>query len=193
VEAIKSQFDNLVRDLLNLYSQDFVAAWKRALGKLRIRPLNAGKPKYETLIAAAASTSPIRLLIESIRDESALTRARKDTKASTGDATKEAPTPSLFGAQGGSPGAYIEAQLTPFRQVVEGDGSRRLIDIILSDLTAINNSLQTIALNPAQKQQATSALRVQAAQFRNDALRMPQPFGTMLSQQATSFERPTEE
>jgi type VI secretion system protein ImpL len=188
LEAIKSQFDNLVRDLLNLYSRDFVAVWKQALDKLRIRALNAGKPKYEALNAAAASTSPIRLLIESIRDESALTRERKDPKGGSGDATKEAATPSLLGAQSGSPGAYIEAQFKPFHQVVEGDGSRRLIDTILGDLTAINNSLQTIVLNPAQEQQATAALRSQVAQFKNDALRMPNPFNNMLLQSANSFE-----
>jgi type VI secretion system protein ImpL len=187
LEAIKSQFDSLVRDLLNLYSLDFVAAWKQALEKLRIRPLNAGKPKYEALNAAAASTSPIRLLIESIRDESALTRERKDAKTGN-DGKKEAATPTFLGAQGGSPGAYIEAQFKPFHQVVEGDSSRRLIDVILGDLTAINNSLQTIVLNPAQEQQATAALRSQVAQFKNDALRMPNPFSSMLLQSANSFE-----
>jgi hypothetical protein len=35
-------------------------------------------------------------------------------------------------------------------EVVEGQGSQRLIDAIVGDLTEINNSLQTIALNPAQ-------------------------------------------
>jgi len=188
LEAIKSQFDNLVRDLLNLYARDFVAVWKQALEKLRIRPLNAGKPKYEALNAAAASTSPIRLLIESIRDESTLTRERKDAKAGGNDGKKEAAMPPLLGAQGASPGAYIEAQFKPFHQVVEGDGSRRMIDIILGDLTAINNSLQTIVLNPAQEQQATAALRSQVAQFKNDAMRMPNPFNSMLLQSANSFE-----
>jgi type VI secretion system protein ImpL len=188
LEAIKSQFDNLVRDLLNIYARDFVAVWKQALEKLRIRPLNAGKPRYEALNAAAASTSPIRLLIESIRDESTLTRERKDAKASGNDAKKEPATPPLLGAQGASPGAYIEAQFKPFHQVVEGDGSRRMIDVILGDLTQINNSLQTIVLNPAQEQQATSALRGQVAQFKNDALRMPSPFNSMLLQSANSFE-----
>ena len=188
LDAIKSQFDSLVRDLLDRYARDFVAAWKQALEKLRIRPLNAGKPKYEALNAAAASTSPIRLLIESIRDESTLTRERKDAKTGGNDGKKETATPSLVGAQSGSPGAYIEAQFKPFHQVVEGDGSRRLIDTILGDLTAINTSLQTIVLNPAQEQQATAALRVQVAQFKNDALRMPNPFNGMLLQSANSFE-----
>ena len=139
--AITSQFDNLTRDLLDLYGQDFQAAWKQALERLRMRPLNVGKPKYDALNAAAASTSPIRLLIESIRDETALTRERKDAKDSGKDSSKDAAktpkkelAPSLVGVQTGVPGASIEAEFRPFHQVVEGDGSRRLIDTITGDL-----------------------------------------------------------
>jgi type VI secretion system protein ImpL len=187
LEAIKSQYDSLVRDLLNIYTRDFTAAWKQALEKLHVRPLNAGKPRYEALNAAAASTSPIRLLIESIRDETVLTRERKDPKAGN-DGKKEPAAAAVLGLQSGSPGAAIEAQFKAFHQAVEGDGSRRMIDTILGDLTAINNSLQTIVLNPAQEQQATSALRGQVAQFKNDALRLPNPFNNMLLQSANSFE-----
>jgi type VI secretion system protein ImpL len=188
LDAITAQYDSLVRDLLDRYNRDFVDVWTKTLEKLQIRPLNAGKPRYEALNAAAASTSPIRLLIESIRDESVLTRERKDPKTGGNDGKKEPAAPPVLGAQGGSPGAYIEAQFKPFHQVVEGDGSRRMIDVILGDLTAINNSLQTIALNPAQEQQATSALRGEVAQFKNDALRMPSPFSRMLLRSADSFE-----
>src|SRR5712671_5841791 len=182
LEAITQQFDNLRRDLVDRYSKDFVDVWLQTLKKLRMRPLNAGKPRYEALNAAAASTSPIRLLIESIRDETVLTRERKDPKAGSSDGKKEPAASPLLGPQGGSPGVYVEAQLKQFHQVVEGDGSRRMIDVILGDLTLINNDLQTIVLNPAQEQQATSALRSQVAQFKNDALRMPSPFNTMLLQ-----------
>jgi type VI secretion system protein ImpL len=187
LDAIKSQFDNLTRDLLALYTKDFVAAWKQTLDKLRMRSLNVGKPKYEALNAIAAPTSPIRLLIESIRDESALTRERKDAKAGADGAKKEA-SPALLGVQNGTPGANIEAQFKPYHQVVEGEGSRRLIDTIIGDLTMINNTLQTTALNSNQAQESTSAFRGQVAQFKNDALRMPSPFNTMLLQAANSFE-----
>jgi type VI secretion system protein ImpL len=184
LDAIQSQFDSLTRDVLNLYTLDFVAAWKQALDKLRIRPLNLGKPKYDALNAAAASNSPIRILIESIRDESTLTRERKDTK--DGSEKKEAATPSLVGAQSGSPGASIEAQFKPFHQVVEGQ--HRLVDTIIGDLTAISVTLKTMNMNPDQAQQATNVLRIQVAQLKNDALQMPSPFSNMLLQSANSFE-----
>jgi type VI secretion system protein ImpL len=152
-----------------------------------MRPLNTGKPRYEALNAAAAPTSPIRLLIESIRDETALTRERKDGKESAGAGKKEA-SPSLLTAQGGTPGAAIEGQFKPFHQVVEGEGSRRLIDTILGDLAMINNTLQTTTLNSNQAQESTAAFRSQVAQLKTDALRMPGPFNTMLLQAANSFE-----
>ena len=187
LSVITAQFDSLAGDLINLYSQEFVAAWKQGLEKLRMRPLNVGKPKYDALNAAAASTSPIRLLIESIRDETALTRERKDAKDAKNSGKKPL-APSLLGAQNGVPGANIEAEFKPFQQVVEGDGSRRLIDTITGDLTAINNTLQTVALNSSQEQQATGAIRGQVAQFKTDAVRMPAPFNTMLLQSANAFE-----
>jgi type VI secretion system protein ImpL len=182
LDVIQSQFDNLARDILDRYGRDFVAQWKQALEKLKIRPLNAGKPGYEALNAAAANTSPVRLLMESIRDESVLTRERKDAKSGGNDAKKE--SSPLLGPQGNQPGAYIEGQFKPFHQAVEGDGLR----VILGDLAAINNSLQTMVLNPAQEQQMTGALRGQVAQFKNDALRMPSPFNRMLLESANSFE-----
>jgi type VI secretion system protein ImpL len=188
LDAITQQFDSLSRDLLNLYGRDFTAAWKTALEKLRMRPLTVGKPRYEALNAAAASTSPVRLLIESIRDETALTRERKDAKAPE---KKDNAAPSLVAPQGGSqaaPGAAIEAQFKPFHQAVEGEASRRLIDTIIGDLSAINNTLQTMAVNPSQEQQLTGGLRSQVGQFKTDSLRMPTPFNTMLLQAANSFE-----
>jgi type VI secretion system protein ImpL len=186
--AITSQFDNLTHDLLTLYNQDFLASWKQALEKLRMRPLNVGKPKYEALNAAAASTSPIRLLIESIRDETVLTRERKEQDKDTNKAAKKELAPSLLSGQSGVPGADIEAEFKPFHQAVEGEGSRRLIDTVTGDLATINNTLQTVALNSSQEQQATTAIRSQVAQFKTDAVRMPSPFNTMLLQSANAFE-----
>lgn len=188
LNAITAQFDSLSQDLLTLYTRDFTAAWKQALDKLKMRPLNGGKPQYEALNATSGTTSPLRLVIESIRDETALTRQRKDAKESDEAAKKPGSAPPLLGARTGIPGAEIETQFKPYHQVVEGDGSRRLIDTIIGDLGAINNTLQTMAVNSAQEQTVTATFRGQVAQFKNNALRMPSPFNTMLLQSAGSFE-----
>lgn len=78
--AITSQYASLFQDLLKLYSRDFTAAWQRALRRLKLRPLNADKPKYVALSAIAAPTSPFKQLLESIRDETQLTKERAAPK-----------------------------------------------------------------------------------------------------------------
>ena len=108
-----------------------------------------------------------------------MTRERKDQGKEAGKTAKTQLAPSLVSGQTGVPGAEIEAEFKPLQQAVEGEGSRRLIDTITGDLAAINNTLQTVALNSSQEQQATSAIRSQVAQFKADATRMPSPFNAM--------------
>src|SRR5579883_3049008 len=114
LDAIQQQFGTLVRDLLDRYGQDFVAAWKQALEKLHLRSVTADRPKYTVLSAAAAPTSPVRQLLESIRDETALTRERSNANADKDK--KDPPRPGLLNPQAGAPGAAIEAQFRPFRE-----------------------------------------------------------------------------
>jgi type VI secretion system protein ImpL len=188
---ITSQYDNLVPDMLALYGRDFIAAWQQGLAKLRMRNLN-DKPTYAALNAVAAPTSPLRLLLESIRDETALTRERapaKDGATKDGKDNKEPPKAALLGPQGGAPGAAIEDRFRPFQLVFEGGGSRSLIDAVIANLAEINNIQRRIALNPAQEQQATSELRAPVASLKSNALLMPLPFRDMLLAAVGSFEK----
>ena len=74
--SLAAQYDNLPDELLDLYTRDFIAAWREALSKLRMKKLLADKPQYSALSAISAPTSPLKQLLESIRDETALTRER---------------------------------------------------------------------------------------------------------------------
>jgi type VI secretion system protein ImpL len=186
------QLDAIGPNLLNLYTKDFIATWQQALGKLRLRRLNADKPNYTALNAAAAPTSPIRQIFESIRDETTLTRERASAKdGANQDKNKPnkpaAPIPTLINQQG-APGAAIEAAFKPFHQVLEGDGGNRAVDTIIGNLNAISNNLQMMAVDPAQAQQAASAIQVQVANLKNNALRLPKPFSDMMLQAAGAFE-----
>ena len=62
------------------------------------------------------------------------------------------------------------------------------MDTIIGNLNAISNNLQMMAVNPAQAQQATSAIQVQVANLKNNALRLPKPFSDMMLQAAGAFE-----
>src|SRR5579872_5704093 len=190
------QLDSIGPNLLNLYTKDFIATWQQALGKLRLRRLNADKPNYTALNAAAAPTSPIRQLFESIRDETALTREHATTKDGTTQDKNKLAAPTLVNQQGapalinqqGAPGAAIEAAFKPFHQALEGEGGNRAIDTIIGNLNAISNSLQLMAVNPTQAQQATNTIQIQVANLKNNALRLPKPFSDMMLQAAGAFE-----
>jgi type VI secretion system protein ImpL len=188
--AVSAQYDTLGQSLLDLYTRDFIAAWREALGKLQLRPLTADKPKYIALGAAAAATSPIKQLLESIRDETALTRERAGTKSAdskppaSGDST-----PALLRQQqGAAPGATIEAAFKAFHVLVEGDATRRPIDAIIANLNEIHQSLTLLATNPSQAAMANSALQTQVSSLRANANRLPPPFSDLMLKAAGSFE-----
>ncbi|MGV7031525.1 type VI secretion system membrane subunit TssM [Methylobacterium symbioticum] len=95
-QAYRAQYGSLFADLLKLYAREFQQSWTGALRKLKLRPLAADKPRYLALQAIAAPTSPLRQIIESIRDETRLTRERPASatdqakKAALGAAVKSA-------------------------------------------------------------------------------------------------------
>jgi type VI secretion system protein ImpL len=188
--AVGQQYDALAGDLLNVYSNDFVTTWRAALGSLRLKKLMADKPRYEALRALSAPTSPLRQILESIRDETALTKERpKPANAPTATpATPALSTPALFNTQDGSPGARIESQFKPFHSVLEGDSTRRPIDSIIANLNDIAQNLTLIVENPQMTAQATASLQTQVAALRNNAARMPPPFSDMLRGAAAEFE-----
>jgi type VI secretion system protein ImpL len=190
--ALSQQYDNLANNLFDLYGNDFVGAWRNALTKLKMKKLLADKPKYQALRAVSAPTSPMKLILESIRDETVLTRERPKP-ANSGNAAA-APDPKvatlalLLNTQDGPAGAKIEAQFKPYHSVLEGDSTRRPIDSIVANLNDIAQSLTLIIENPLLTAQANAALQTQVAALRNNAARVPPPFSDMLRGAAAEFE-----
>ena len=180
--AVEDQYKTLSDDLLALYGKDFVAAWHDALGRLKLKRLLADKPKYVTLAAASAPTSPIKQLIVSVRDETALTRERPGFEKK-GD---KDPNAALFPNRA-APGADIEQNFKAFHVLVEGEPTRQPIDLIISNLADIYQSLLLMG-NPAQAALATSQLQTQVAALRANANRLPAPFAAMLQTAATDVD-----
>jgi type VI secretion system protein ImpL len=160
------------------------------LSRLKIKKMLADKPKYQALRAISAPTSPLRLILESMRDETTLTRER----AKPAGAASPAPNPKaaavalLFNTQDGPPGAKIEAQFKPYHALLEGDSTRRPIDSIVANFNDIAQSLTLIIENPLLTAQANAALQTQIATLKNNAGRVPPPFSDMLRGTAAEFE-----
>ena len=209
-QAIVSQYATLFQDLLKLYSRDFVASWQRTLARLKLRPLNADKPQYVALSAMAAPTSPFKQILESVRDETQLTKERASAKKAAAQAASNAlekrasdalsrlgtnlplsapGVERVLGAGGNEAlGADIEAQFKPFHVLVEGDLGRRPVDQLLQVLSEINQNLAIAATNPAQAAAANAALVPLIATLRANSSRYPAPFGAMVVSAVNDFE-----
>ncbi|HVY58449.1 MAG TPA: type VI secretion system membrane subunit TssM, partial [Xanthobacteraceae bacterium] len=186
--AVAAQYDVLGNDLLDLYSKEFIAAWRTALSKLRIRNLVADKPKYVALAAASSPTSPIRQILESVRDETQLTHERaRAGKPNDKDTNSASGAPALL-KQGDRAASAIEAAFKGFHILFEGDASRRPIDMVIANLSAIYQSLTLLATNPAEAARANADLQLQVSGLRANANRLPQPFQDILTQAAGFFE-----
>jgi len=193
--ALAAQYNNLPDDLLGLYTRDFKAAWQDALSKLRLRKMTGDKPQYIALSAMSAPTSPLKQLIESIRDETTLTRERPSTAqpsapgGSSANAAAAKPAAILFKTQNRVPGADIEAAFRPYHILLEGDLARRPIEDLIATLNEITSNLVLAATTPSQIQRAVTSLQESVSKLRSSSARFPKPFSDMLQGVAADVER----
>jgi len=162
-----------------------------------LKPLLNDKPKYVKLSAASAPTSPILLIFQSIREETALTRERPKPSQDSA-ASEQAKQEALKSASGlgtasraaidlamksqrkagdppaAVPGASIEAYFKPYQLLVDGQPGSRPIDALLKNLDELHQQL-VLAENPAQTRQALVEVDVQVASLRANSSRLPQP------------------
>jgi type VI secretion system protein ImpL len=191
--SVEAQFQTLGPDLLRLYTRDFIAEWRAAVGRLKLKPVMADKPQYTVLGALASVTSPMKELLKSVRDETSLTRPRAapaDPKTSGSPAIKTAaaagPTPSLLTQQDRAPGSEIEAAFKASDLMLEG--SPAPIDVILGTLAEIRRNLTLLATDQTMSAQATAQLKVQVSNLRASANIAPSPWRELLIQAAGMFE-----
>lgn len=185
--ALLSQYERLPQALIERYGREFITVWQNELRKLRIKLLTADKPRYLALQAAASPTSPITQLIESVREETALTKERPAQPGQPAPAANAAAPARITLPGGEAPGASIEAAFRGYALLVEGDRSRRPVDElnkvlndVYSALTMLNDPVRT-----AQgRQQFTDGLRT----LEVTANRFPEPFKGMLQMAAASFD-----
>ena len=213
-QAITAQYATLFQDLMKLYSRDYVATWQKTLRRLKLRPLNADKPRYVALSAISAATSPFKQVLESLRDETQLTKERPNAKKAVAQAAAKNAAQTLderasqalgrlganlpmasagvdrvlAGSNDVSLGADIEAQFKPYHVLVDGDLGRRPVDQLLQTFSEISQNLAIAATNPSQSAAANAALAPLIATLRANSSRYPAPFDGMIVQAVNDFE-----
>jgi type VI secretion system protein ImpL len=168
---VSGQYDHLADNLGEAYAMAFVDAWRKAIGKLKMRRLTADRPTYPLLAAASSVTSPLIALLESIRDETLLAEPAPASAESTTDASA---------ATAKTPAAIIDAALAPYHRLVDGDPGRRPIDQMLSQLNDIRANLSRLASNGAPAAELVPRIASGIANLRADAAGLPQPFARMM-------------
>jgi type VI secretion system protein ImpL len=204
--AIKQQYDSLLPDILEQYGREFVAAWG-VINNLQLKPLLSDKPRYIALNAASSPQSPIKLIFESVRDETALTRERKapaTTESAADQATSDAEKAlqQRMGSIGREafklaksqrragdpptdvPGAAIEAQFKPYHLLVDGEPGTRPMDSLLANLQELDRQLTLAGTNPAMAPAALAQVDVQVASLRSNVTRLPPPLMGMMDKVA---------
>jgi len=71
--AVEAQYKTIRQNIMDRYRTEFIAAWDQQLGRLKIAPVGSGSD-LTMMSALAAPTSPLKKLMESIRDETQLTK-----------------------------------------------------------------------------------------------------------------------
>jgi type VI secretion system protein ImpL len=200
--GIEAQLKQLGPSLLAKYSADFIAAWTAVLDNLKLRPMTEDKPQYAALRAVGSESSPLRQLVETVAGETSLGQDEGDAAMTDADAAAQAEgwerigiaAPSgkaqsraggAFGEIDSSPGATIEAQFRPFRNLVTGSPGQRPIDSIVRNFHDIYQSLILTAAGDAG---VGGSLQMQVYNLRANASRLPKPLTRMLEAAAGDFE-----
>lgn len=186
--ALAAQYEALRPNLVDLYTKAFIASWRDAIGKLKIRRLTAERPAYPLLTAAASATSPLPRLLESIRAETSLTGVEAGGVVAAASEAVPQFSP-VVGTSGETAAASIEAALEPYHKLVEGHPGRRPIDALLARLSDIRSNLSRLAVNGADAKDLTLRLTREVGALKRDSAALPQPFARMMDKTADDVTR----
>ena len=175
--AVTAQYDTLGQTLLDLYTREFIAAWREALAQAAAAPAHGGQAEIHRARRCRGRDVADQATAGIIRDETALTRERPEAAAQGGAAAAATPPAGcdLLRQQDRAPGTAIEAAFKAFHVLVEGEATRRPIDAIVANLNEIHQSLTLLATNPSQAALANASLQTQVASLRANANRLPRP------------------
>jgi type VI secretion system protein ImpL len=169
-ESATISVEALETDILDLYSNDFIAEWDGFLRDIRLAPITDLRVATANLKDLATADSALKRLLVAVTAETDLARPPDQAEAAGGappgllrQATKRlgrlgklVQTGTRIAGSGGGgsaasdpPGTEVSRHFAPLRgTVAEVDGNPPLLDDAVVALTALANELQTVAASP---------------------------------------------
>jgi type VI secretion system protein ImpL len=213
-ENLDKQFAGLGPDLFKQYDDEFIKAWSGELHKLKLRSFVSDAPNYNALRAATGASSPIKLLLESVAEETKLTVAKAVPKDATADKLKKVAgnlataLPGRIGnmaeigldaakksdSRGGDvgkpfvPGAFIQEHFRRYHELTDPTGGKSQVDGLVDQLKGLYQSL----LDEQKFEQATQAHQNMLqflASLSTSTSRLEEPFSDMLKTNMQEFEQ----
>ena len=139
----------IAREVIALYEQDYIRAWDETLDDIQVVSFPTVQQTAQALRTLAAATSPLRGLLDTVRQHTRLVEGPKpSTPGMLGAArqTVESVTAIAKKAMGatGVPGATITAGFQPIHELVTGEPGKQPIDEILAVIREIETQLNTL-------------------------------------------------
>ncbi|MEM6761295.1 MAG: ImcF-related family protein, partial [Pseudomonadota bacterium] len=180
----QEQYDTLQQDLLRRYHREYIAAWERILEQLLLTPMTVDKPRYTALRALSSPTSPLRQLLQSVSEETQLTKVESATAEETEVASEGGAAQltiaadldnraSVRDALQTEPGAAVEAAFAPLHELMS-DAEPSMGPVIAS-LSEIHDRLINIASGTTNTEADEEALIERVNGLRADAARLAEP------------------
>ncbi|TBW36593.1 type VI secretion system membrane subunit TssM [Siculibacillus lacustris] len=186
--VVANQFDSLADDILAMYSKDFITTWDQALARLKIKPLTTDRPRFLTLAAISAASSPLKQIFDEVKTQTQLSRERKapEQKDAAGNPIPAKPAVVFQGSA--SAGKAIEDHFKPYYLMVDGAPGSRPVDQLVGTMNDIYQGLVGAATESGASGQISAATRTSIGTMRASANRFPGPFDKLLRSSSDEFE-----
>ena len=184
--------DTLQRKVLGLYYDDFIQHWDGMIDDMAMqRPANA-EESIRQISVAAGLDSPLRHLVETLSEETTLTKpfsveqgegtdqlARTLSSVNSGVAVKQqkvsrlmrdAKKAGLLDNLGGDLGQQVERYYTPYYKLLEKRGSSSLLDRLSQDLAELSSYMDDAANSSFSSTGAIDAVQGRISRNKTDPL-----------------------
>ncbi len=178
-------------EVVDLYEQDYIAAWEGILNDLQLAPFSSPTQAADALALLSGQTSPLRGLLAAVSDNTLLvqqsTAAPPTGAAGAAAAAKKAITDRL-GAQGitdklsglfndgktaRTPGVLVTAHFQPIHRLMAGEPGNAPIDGILVRIGQVEHELRTMGDRDRLQRLSDPQLREIVRSLRQEAETLP--------------------